>query len=104
MGTYHSFSPSLFAAAGSSTEAVPRRASGGAPCLLLLRPRIVSDLQITPALVINKVDRLISELKLTPLEAFERLKRIIYEARNAPPHPYLCPAPFAPAFGISTTL
>ena len=37
--------------------------------------------KITPALVINKVDRLISELRLTPLEAYERLKRVIAEVR-----------------------
>lgn len=38
--------------------------------------------RVTPALVINKVDRLVSELQLTPAEAYERLGRIVEEANS----------------------
>lgn len=38
--------------------------------------------RVTPALVINKVDRLISELQLSPAEAYERLGRIVEEANS----------------------
>ncbi|KAJ4481902.1 translation elongation factor 2 [Lentinula aciculospora] len=33
--------------------------------------------QLTPILVINKIDRMITELKLTPEEAYERLTRVV---------------------------
>jgi len=44
--------------------------------------RQVWEEKLSPALVINKVDRLISELRLTPAEAYERLKRLLSEANG----------------------
>ncbi|XP_068319514.1 uncharacterized protein [Pyrus communis] len=35
--------------------------------------------ELTPCLVLNKIDRLISELKLSPMEAYTRLVRIVHE-------------------------
>jgi translation elongation factor EF-G len=35
------------------------------------------DTQLTPILVLNKIDRLISHLKMTPSEATEHLKKVI---------------------------